>query len=237
MTTTIDATEFVVRDHDHLDELFTKYPEAERDSDLMARPNAIPLYFGIRENGEDHRFAAMCACRMAPRAETDREYYEGRHTLDQQFSDNPRQIREMEDFHQRIGFKPNRNSTYEPGLARFPFDPRAFITGGRTEIKRRCEQAGVACEGSVKVKGRQPENPTPAGKLAPDLVAQMIQQKVAANPDLARVPLRDLAADVQSQHGFSDANLVTRPTGLSPSANALLGKALAKKAAQKQRKK
>jgi hypothetical protein len=227
------------------EQLWTQFgDEITSELQILCDPRRVMFYLRQRRAGVEPVWAKMTAEGMAPGAKTDREFFEGRHTLDQQFSDNTMQLGEMERATKAMGFKPPRNSVYEPSLAQFPWDPRAFITGGRGEVEKRAEAMGFVSEGAgksydglVKMRPRQPENPTPAGKLAPDLVAGLIQQKIAANPDLARVPMRDLAADVQAQHGFQDANLVSRPTGLDPTANALLGKVLAKKAAQKKRKK
>ena len=215
--------------------------EIEGDMDIMGDPRRVMFYLRQRADGVDAVWAKCSAAQKGPGAKTDQLFFEGRHNLDQQFSDNPRQLAEMERITSQMGFKPPRNAVYEPSLAEFPFDPRAFVTGGRGEAQKRAEAKGFqrsgakVYDGMIGMKGIQPENPIPAGKLAPDLVAEGVRGMIAANPDLARVPLRELASEVQAKHGFTDANLVERPTGLSPSASALLGKVLAKKAAQKKK--
>lgn len=176
--------------------------------DIAHAPAAIQERFTtLLGNGVTPRLAEMLALHAAPRAMTDRELFAGVGTLAQQFAGNDLQLNHITAEAQKHGYKPNVNDVYQPGLARFAGDPLAFISpsGGRGQIQKHCEVNGVACHGAVNIKARELENPVEAGQLAPDIVANLVGQKIAANPDLARVPLRDLAADVIHQHGYDDS--------------------------------
>lgn len=171
-----------------------------------ASPAVQAFYRRLRAEGNTVRFAEMLALRSPPRGKTDRELFEGVGTLDKQFSGNTAQIESVVAAARARGYEPNPNDVYMPSLAEDVGDPLAFVpaTGGRNHIRRVCELRGVSCHGMVEVKGRPLEAPIEAGALAPDLANEMIDRQIAANPDLARVDRRDLAAEVQYQNGFRD---------------------------------
>lgn len=172
-----------------------------------ASPAVQKFYRQLRKEGNSPRFAEMLALRSPPRAKSDRELFEGLGTLDKQFGGNDTQIDSVVAAARARGYEPNPNDVYMPTLADGLGDPLAFVpaTGGRGHIKKVCEMRGTSCHGLVEVEGRPLEAPIEAGALAPDLAEEMIEQRIAANPDLARVDRRDLLAEVQHQHGFTDA--------------------------------
>ena len=179
--------------------LLAKYDPDWRDREVLARGSeALEIYVTSREQGNDHRWALMCACQQAPGANTDREFFAGRHTLAKQFDGNEAQLNEIVAAARRKGYNPSPSDVYDSTLARDLGDPAAFISasGGRTQLRRTCEARGI---------GRQPENPIPAGRLADDLIAEEVEKRIAANPDLARTDIRDLVADVRDKHEFTDA--------------------------------
>jgi hypothetical protein len=190
-----------------LQRLLNKYDPQWRDADLVRDTGRVLAYLELREQGASHNWAAMCAAQKAPASRTDREFFAGRHTLAQQFAGNEQQLAAIVDAARRQGFEPQANMIYDSTLARTLGDPQAFLSpsGGVGELRRKVEAVGGSYDGAVKIKARQPEQPPEAAPLAPDLVADLIEQKVRENPDLARVDRRDLAAEVQSKHGYSDA--------------------------------
>jgi hypothetical protein len=197
---------------DHLKSLLDRYEPDWRDPELAQNQERLLFYLELREQGNDHRLAAMFACQRAPAANTDREFFEGRHTLAEQFQGNDRQLAAVIAAARKQGYDPKPTDTYLPTLAQTTGDPQAFIPagGGRSHVRRVCEERGLTCMGAVNIKGREPEKPIEPGKLAPDLVAEIIEQKIAANPDLARVDRRDLAEEVQYQHGYTDTKRAGR---------------------------
>lgn len=201
-----------------LQTLLDKYDPDWRDQDLLRDHGILMTYLELREQGQSHRWAAMCACQKPPGSKTEREFFAGRHTLAQQFEGNDGQLNAIVAAARRKGFEPSANMIYDSTLADDLGDPKAFISpgGGTTELRRKVEFAGKGCDGAVKIKAREPERPIEAGPLAPDLVQEIIEQKIQQNPDLARVDRRDLVADVREKHGFTDARRSGQHTLESP---------------------
>ena len=197
------------------DEVLEKYPEAAFELDLLrleccflpqgpvestVRVTPLALYVRMRNEGQTHSMAAMCATQKAPKAMSDRELFSGIGRLDQQYE--PRYIEEIV-YNARVnGYNPNPNDMYMQNLARFPGDPEAFVppTGGRGHIKKVCEDRGLPCEGAVNVKGRDPKPPEPT-RLAADLAEGIVKKRIQRNPDLAKVLRKDLTQQVIEDHG------------------------------------
>ena len=160
----------------------------------------LALYVKMRHSGQSHAMPAMCATQKAPKAMSDRELFSGIGRLDQQYE--PRYIEEIV-YNARVhGYNPNPNDMYMQNLARFPGDPEAFVppTGGRGHIKKVCEDRGLPCEGAVNVKGGEPRPPEPV-RLAADLAEDIVKKRIQRNPDLAKVPRKDLTQQVIEDHG------------------------------------
>lgn len=131
-------------------------------------------YCAMRLDGSSHKWAEMLALQSPPMSNTDREFLEG---TGEQFSKTPG----MGDFYKRVAERHGQNTkgkTYISGLARFPGDPEAWVTG-RGDVKRVCEQRGWDCDGSVKVKGVKPDTSGPY-RVADDLVADRASDLLAA---------------------------------------------------------
>lgn len=185
--------------------LIRRFPECD-DNDVKKNVYTLCAYLWFRHHGYEHRAAAMYACQSAPRGLTDREFWEGRHNwADDAGGRSPKQMIELAKKNAAAAGLPPPPDTavYEPGLARGPMDPRAFVSS-RGELRRKCEAYGLDCEGIVKVKAHRGPKETKAGQLAPDLAAEIAHQRIAANPGLARIPRRELIADIQAAHGFTD---------------------------------
>ena len=104
------------------------------------------------------------------------------------------------------GYTPKPTDVYQPGLARYKGDPRAFVNHGqaRGHVRHICESEGRACEGAVNVEAREPEADPwdkPKHKLSPRLIKEMAQKQVAADPKLARLDKRELVEKVVAEHG------------------------------------
>jgi len=182
-------------------------PHEALPHDIARAPaETITFYLQLRRQGQSVNMAEMLALRAPPRARTDRELFEGQGMLDKQFGGSPGQLEAVVAQAQQHGYRPNPNDVYIPMLANYPGDPLAFVpaTGGRNHIRRVCEMRGVSCQGSVDVKGRQPEQEVPAGQLDAGIANEIVDRQIAENPDLARVDRRDLLADAREKHGFRD---------------------------------
>ena len=143
-----------------------RYPIVSHNPKLQA------YYEWLRRNGNSHNLADMLAFRQAPRANTDREFFEGMGTLDTQFSGDEAMRDRLIAKAKSKGYKPNPNDVYLSSLARYPGDPEAFVpaTGGRGHIKAVCEKRGWECDGSVKTKYREPEEAPKKKRLAEKII-------------------------------------------------------------------
>jgi hypothetical protein len=194
--------------------LMKKYPQWESDRELReAGPDTLDFYFNRRAEGMSHNFAAMLACQRFPGTKTEVMYFEGRHTLADQFKGNEQQLDAVVSAARKRGYNPSPYDVYEPGLADDVGDPAAFIkpSGGTTELRRKLEASGRSCHGLVNVKGRAPVNETACAPLAPDIVDAILGQKLKSDPALAaklkRQPkaLREAREQIVAEHGFTDS--------------------------------
>lgn len=158
-----------------------KYPTISTDQAVQA------AYVQMRRDGQSHAMAEICALRKPPGANnTDRAFLEGRQN-GEQLAGLPPQLakRAAAEYKKATGRSVPQGSVYVSQLARRPNDPRAFVDSVG-DIKRRCEQAGHACE-ELGVEGVDLP-PPPKKKLSNMLMTQHIQRgirrAVAENPKL-----------------------------------------------------
>lgn len=187
-----------------IDELVAKYPEC-RDEDICSSMMTLVFYLNQRLDDCDHKWAAMTACQKAPKANTDREFFEGVGTLEKQFGDDPEYLKRIIAGAKREGYTPSIHDMYNPNMAQHEGDKRAFIppTGGRGYVQAFCEERGLPCRGSTNVKGREPENDPLEKKipLAADIVEGIRKSKIKENPDLARTNQNELRQQIVADHG------------------------------------
>jgi hypothetical protein len=120
-------------------------------------PEIQAEYESMREAGESHNIAEMCAFRKGPTLETDTTFTRGYGT--HPFGKRPpnplaakRYLAEAKKAGVNISGK-----RYLSGLARFPGDPQAWVTS-KSDVKKLCESRGWGCEGAVKVTARPKRN-------------------------------------------------------------------------------
>ena len=139
------------------------------------------------------------------KAKTDREYFRGRGSLADQFGGNEKTLLKRISAARKHGYNPSPNDVYEPSMARFPGDPQAFIgaTGGRGQIKKYCERNNITTEGgdsSVRHIGSERPAPAPV-KLAGEVVEEIRQERILANPDLAHTDQMKMREEIIHTHG------------------------------------
>jgi hypothetical protein len=168
----------------------------------QAGDRAVAIYRKAIRKGESPRFAEMLALRQPPRSSgTDTTLFSGVGTLRSQIK-NPLHRKKLRENARRMGIRLTGNELYQASLAKFPMDPRACISmaEGRTRIRKMAEANGAGCEGTVKVKAREPESePKPKHKLHPQIVKRLVRQELA-NPANARVDRRELVEKVIDKH-------------------------------------
>ena len=162
---------------------------------------AQEIYDAAIANGTSPRLAEMFACRKAPGANTDREFFVGQKQLCDQFT--PIMLDKYVKQARKAGYNPSPNDVYLGQLARFPGDPEAFVSpsGGRSQIKKVLEQRGWGCTGAVNVQRRDEAPDEKATGLASDLVEDFVKQEIAADPGKAFVDKRELREQIIDRHG------------------------------------
>lgn len=114
----------------------------------------------------------------------------------------------------RKGINLPPNSEYMPELVRPGYgpknpDPEAIVPfgGGRSYIKKLCEQRGWQADGAVTVKGRQPEKDLLADEncipMAEDLIRQKGRAMVKRDPSLKKLPRQAIRERVLAKYGPS----------------------------------
>ena len=151
-------------------------------------------------------FADMLESRRPPQAQTDREFFQGRKLLGDEFDGDDRMLDLVVSNARKHGYNPNPTDVYSPGLARFIGDPLGFVpaTGGRSHIKKVCEMTGRSCTGAVEYTAPAKPDPKPV-RLAEDLVQKQMQEYIADNPDLGR-DLPKLREEVIDKHGAPEVS-------------------------------
>lgn len=191
-----------------------KYPT------ISSIPSVQSLYVQVRKNLKadakrdgtesndqaDHRFAEMLALKSPPRSMTDREFFAGVGTLDQQFKTDPQHLDKITKISTSQGYRPNPNDVYVPTLARHPGDPAAFISpsGGRGQLKATADRLGLAGNGAVKTTGRKPEkDPLKNATLAPDVMNQLMAHETRkARREGKKVSRGELREKVLANHVY-----------------------------------
>mgnify|MGYP001610868419 CR=1 FL=1 len=195
------------------DEVTDEFPDAAgcsllNDDLTLASDGSTRLafYMRLRYEGKDHRMADMLASQRPPGCVTDDTFFGGIPRLAEQIGDD-KQLQKYVNAARKHGYNPSPNDMYQPGLARFPGDPEAFInrSRGRSYIKKLCERRGWGCAGAVNVEARQPDHdphdPKHCEPLANDIINNFAKDMVKTNPDLKRKSRAEIRQMVLERHG------------------------------------
>lgn len=178
---------------------------------LMRQGNKTILEFFLTlvSKGESPRMAEALAMQSAPGiGVTDTQYMQdqnrhGRSILERMGGDQ-RQVEVLRKSLARNGYKLRSDDHYIPTAARYHGDPQAIVNGTQTfsDLKKRLAERGTATYGAVETKhdverGRKKQQT----RLNQNIVNRIDQRNITANPDLARVPVRDRHADIVTKHG------------------------------------
>lgn len=151
---------------------------------------------------DNERMRGIIESRRAPGLSTDTTFFSGVGSLNDQIKD-PRSRKRLYDNARKQGISLTGNEFYQPGLAKYPGDPRACIShaGGKQQIRQMVEATGSGCEGAVSVKPREAaERPKPKHKLNPRIVARHMR-KLLADPENAKKDRRELTEKIIHEHG------------------------------------
>lgn len=135
----------------------------------------IDHYCECREQGTSHVLAEMFALASPPMSNTDREFLEGR-CNGNQFTGQEWVADRLKKQAEELG-QSTTGKVYVSGLARFPGDPEAWVSG-RGDVQRTLERRGWGSEGAVNVEAR--DRPKPRERAVPKVKSfrQRIKEKL-----------------------------------------------------------
>jgi hypothetical protein len=147
-------------------------------------------YMRMRRMGESHRMAKMLATGVSPALRTDKEFRKG---MNYQFAGAPALGDRYKAIAEAHGLSTN-GLVYIRGLARFPGDPAAWISG-RGDVVRIAKERGWGVSGSVNIERREVE-PPPDIEVADDIVGELATELVEEGMDPREAT--ELARDIRS---------------------------------------
>jgi hypothetical protein len=148
------------------------------------------------------RLMEMLETRSVPRIDTDSTFMSGHPRLGDKRDE--KSLKSLIRQARKHGYNPSPNDVYFSPIAAFPGDPKAFVSqaGGKYQVKKRCQELGLHCEGAVNVKGAEVAPPKPDVPLAADLMNEAVVNMVRKDPGLKRKPLRELQEAAIDKHGY-----------------------------------
>jgi hypothetical protein len=144
------------------------------------------------------RLQEMFAARQAPGAKTDREFFKGRHNMENLGKHDWHINWRREEYKKKTGHYPSGNAVYEESLARFPNDTQAWIEG-YGDAKRVCEKNGW---GSADLGVEAVDAPPiPEVPLAEELIQQEIPRVLAETPGKKR-NMNEVREQIIDRHAY-----------------------------------
>jgi len=161
-------------------------------------PGAQQRYEDSRDAGSSHRFAAMCAERRGPSViGTDSAFMSGLEN-GRQFEEMPELGDEYKRRAEAICPGCTHGKVYKSGLAEFPGDPEAWISG-RSDVLRVAKERNYTVRGMVEHEGHEPP-PKKSPALSDRVANGLIRDAIAENPSLAVKPKEELREMVVERH-------------------------------------
>jgi hypothetical protein len=143
-------------------------------------------YEAMRRDGEPHKAAEMFALHQTPALLTDAVFLQGHHSGNQ-FVGTP----ELGQFYKQTAEAEGQTTegkVYLHGLAAYPGDPRAWVTG-RGDAARVLKDRGWGAEGAVTTRVAQKAQPDEKYQVAEDLVQAGVEKELEGHSVLdADVP-------------------------------------------------
>lgn len=166
------------------------WPVVSLNSSVQSR------YELMRQNGQSHSIAEILACRAFPGVKTDSVFNEGR-CNGSQFEKHPL----LGDYYKAKAEAAGVSTTgkyYCSGLARFPGDPKAWISD-RSDVKRVADENGFAVHGYVEHDGRRnDEAPMPDMKIDPRIVQEEVDEIMAQSPGARREDVEERVTQLRT---------------------------------------
>jgi hypothetical protein len=152
-----------------------QWPMVSRD------PERQRHYETMRANGESHNIAEILATGETPHGKTaDRMLFmDGAENKQFENENDERYYRESAE---RAGVS-TTGKIYQPGLARHPADPRAWVSDAN-DILRIAREDNLTVSGVVRHKAED-RPPLPGLRVAPDLVEEQVARLLEREPQRA----------------------------------------------------
>lgn len=183
--------------------LLKKYPECQ-DAELKSDLVKLGLYLKLREEGAEHVWALMSACRRAPALRNSEQSF---------FKSNRQKMEQMgsEALQRKLAAArkagiSTQGKFHMSGLGPAS-DPGAWVSG-MDDVLAVCKARNLNCEGAVNHKARPVERKKV--KLSERLTREMEQKYLAEDPALAErckknpKARRELREKVVATHGAKD---------------------------------
>jgi hypothetical protein len=166
-------------------------------------------YVAMRMAGESQRMAAMLARREGPALKTDAEFRKGTWGGNQ-FASCPAVGHEYVSRARAAGIDP-AGKVYLRGLARFPGDPGAWVSG-RLDVERIASERGWGVSGSVNVARREVE-PMANIPVGEDIVSAAASRLMSRDSRMSPEEAACEAAAIRSGQRDQAPPLVSWPSG------------------------
>jgi hypothetical protein len=176
------------------------YPTISRDGVIQGR------YEAMRAEGQSHSIAEILATRSFPGVRTDATFLRG-HVNGSQFQDRPG----LGDTYRAVAESEGLNTTgkvYLSGLAAYPGDPRAWVTG-RGDVERVCRERGWACDGAVQVAASTYLDAKPEISVAPDIIESEVERLLEIDPHQRVDDVRERVTELRT--GEVESPLIVSP--------------------------
>lgn len=167
-------------------------------------------YWDMRLNGESHSVAEILATRTFPGVRTDSTF-----NIDtengKQFEKTPALGDQFRREAEAAGVS-TTGKVYKHGLANFPGDPTAWVSG-RGDVERVCKEKGFNCSGAVDYRAEERE-PTPDVEIADDMVESEVNEIMELNPGVRREDVREQVVEVRTGKVDNNPLRLTNSGGL-----------------------
>jgi hypothetical protein len=162
------------------------FPQIDHRVSVQAR------YIEMRLKGEKHPMAELLAVRKFPSFKTDSTFNKGR-VNGSQFEDCPLRGDWLRARAEEAGVS-TTGKFYSSGLARFPGDPKAWVSN-RNDVLRVARENGMSVSGDVNYTAPETD-PGADLAVAPEILAREVDAYMAANPDARRGDAEETVREV-----------------------------------------
>ena len=152
-----------------------------------AKAYQIEHYVKMVKDGQDPRFAEMCALSQPPgTGQTDRAFLEGRNNMEWLNKLPKRQADRMVAAAKAAGVNPE-GKYYFGGIAdkRGIYDPKAWVSDSN-DVKKVAEERGMDVDGAIKHKSKNRPVSTQKVALAQDIVDRETKYELSKDPNITK---------------------------------------------------